>query len=92
MESWWCRAGCGCALAYPPAIDLRPLADGDFGTTPTRALGAASTIRGGIPAGDPLCGGTDERGQTRGSRHLYLLTCRDRLRSRSAGAAGPHLR
>jgi hypothetical protein len=46
-------------------IDLQPLANGDFGTTPTRALGAASTIRGGIPAGDPLCEGTDQRGQTR---------------------------
>ncbi|GIJ81437.1 hypothetical protein [Micromonospora phaseoli] len=48
-------------------VDLRPLAEPDTGTTPTHPLGLASTIRGSIPAGDPLCDGTDQHGQTRRS-------------------------
>ncbi|MEV4714516.1 hypothetical protein [Micromonospora sp. NPDC049374] len=46
-------------------IDLHPEAEADTGTTPTHALGVASTIRGSIPAGDPLCDGTDQHGQNR---------------------------
>ncbi|MBQ1049097.1 hypothetical protein KBX50_11570 [Micromonospora sp. C51] len=48
-------------------IDLRPVAELAPGTTPTHALGVASTIRGSIPAGDPLCDGTDQHGQHRRS-------------------------
>nr|MDT0659085.1 hypothetical protein [Micromonospora sp. DSM 115978] len=54
-----------CGRQVPdPLIDLRPL-DLDSGGTPTRALGLASTIRGGIHRADPLCDGVDQRGQPR---------------------------
>ncbi|GIJ30939.1 hypothetical protein SAMN05216284_10390 [Micromonospora sediminimaris] len=48
-------------------IDLRPVAELATGTTPIHLLGVASTIRGSIPAGDPLCDGTDQHGQNRRS-------------------------
>ncbi|GAB3841712.1 hypothetical protein GCM10029963_13450 [Micromonospora andamanensis] len=48
-------------------IDLRPVAEADTGPTPTHVLGVASTVRGSIPVGDPLCDGTDQHGQSRRS-------------------------